>query len=219
MPPKKANKASSEAAAADAASPAKSQSSPAKPAGGGLSAGQPWEVATQAELQKAAAKAHRDVTVKLFTGQWRLVKSRSEPLNAILQKQDVNLIVRQVTDRVVPVLTTNVTDKAVETHIKTSVSKQDVTTKFDGTKTEWFSSGRGDLVTEACLQDGGRTLYMKTFVPPEQKVAVEHKWIRVVDVASGGIEMVEHYRFDPNGAEDDQSLRCTRYFEQHARDE
>ena len=113
-------------------------------------------------------------------------------------------------------------------------------TKIDGAITKWFSTGRGDLETRACLLDSGRTVYNATRVPPEQTTAIEHKWYKIhvrsdAELAADDevdeigvdefcddtpehqlprrIQFVEIYRYDPNGVEDDKSLRCRRVFE------
>lgn len=72
----------------------------------------------------------------------------------------------------------------MRTHVKTMASTEITKTMLDGTPTKWFSSGRGNLSSWCTLQDGGTSIYARTAVPPEQSVAVEHKWLMIVDVAT-----------------------------------
>lgn len=150
----------------------------------------------------------------VFDGTIRMDREASEKLNPLLVAEGVNMVVRQLTDRLVPTLTVQVGDGVVKTHVKTTVSSQDIPTRIDGSDTEWFSSGRGNLVTRAQIQDGGRTLYTRTFIPPNQTVSVEHKWFRATEVngAGAGTTFLEVYRYDPSGVEDERSVRVQRTF-------
>jgi hypothetical protein len=141
-------------------------------------------------------------------------RTHSDSLSEMLRTQGVGIIVRQLNDRLVPTLTIKVTDAAFDTHIKTTVSNNDQRTRFDGFEFTWFSSGRGNLTSRACLQDGGLTLYMRTFTPEGQTVAVEHKWFRALDVGPDGKAQTfaEVYRYDPSGVEDAKSVRAKRIF-------
>ena len=167
--------------------------------------------ASDADLATPASAALIAALRERFTGAWQLDKSRTQPaLSGVLAAQGVNFVVRQFTDRLAPLMTTTVTEAAVESNIKTAVSNDDVKMSIDGSGTSWFSKGRGDLTTHCQVQDGGRTLYMRTFVPPDQKVAVEHKWLRSV---GGGTQLQEEYRYDPKGRPGDDSVTCSRFWD------
>jgi hypothetical protein len=130
-------------------------------------ASHPPSVPSAAELDRPSATRDVAVAQKAFNGVCRMDKAHSESLNEMLHAQGVGIIVRQLTDRLVPTLTIKVTDAAFDTHVKTTVSKSDQRTRVDGFEFTWFSSGRGNLTSRACLQDGGRTL---TWAPSRRKV-------------------------------------------------
>jgi hypothetical protein len=196
-------------------------------------------VATAAELHNGASAADAAVAQAYFGRVWKLKKKRSGSLDALLGAQGCSLVIRKITDRLLPTITVDVSEKCFATNIKTPVSAQDLETDIAGGASPWFSSGRGDLVTRACLQDGGATLYLVTPVPPEQSTALEHKWFKVevrsdeamaADAVADGdddedlsgetadqtalrrLQFTETYRYDPSGAEDAASLRVKRVF-------
>jgi hypothetical protein len=177
-------------------------------------ASHPPSVPSAAELDRPSATRDVAVAQKAFNGVCRMDKAHSESLNEMLHAQGVGIIVRQLTDRLVPTLTIKVTDAAFDTNVKTTVSNSDQRTRVDGFEFTWFSSGRGNLTSRACLQDGGRTLYMGTLTPAGQTVAVEHKWFRALGVGADGKAQTfgEVYRYDPNGVEDAKSVRAARIF-------
>jgi predicted secreted hydrolase len=178
------------------------------------SAEAPYVVPAAADFDRPATPKDVAAAQSAFNGICRMDKTHSDSLHEMLRAQGVGIIVRQLNDRLVPTLTIKVTDAAFDTHIKTTVSNNDQRTRFDGFEFTWFSSGRGNLTSRACLQDGGLTLYMRTFTPEGQTVAVEHKWFRALDVGPDGKAQTfaEVYRYDPSGVEDAKSVRAKRIF-------
>lgn len=178
---------------------------------------EPFHVATDSDLARQPTAAEMDALERHFSGKWEMIQDRSEPTSTLLAAQQVNLFIRVLTDRLVPSLDTTVLrmPPTVITEVTTSMSKGESKTEI-GREAKAFSKGRGELTSRSCIQDGGRTLYTKTFVPAGQTVKVEHKWTRVEQSTEGEHgavrRCVEFYRYDPTGSESPQSLYAGRLF-------
>lgn len=146
-----------------------------------------------------------------FEGKWKFLRDESTPLGPVLAAEGVNFLLRKLTDSLSPTVETTVTAEALTTKIVTGVSTELSVSKIDGTRTEWFSAGRGNLSSQVCLMEGGRCLYGRTVIPPEpeQSVAVEHKWIHV---DPSGERFVEVYQYHPDGVPNTKTVSCRRVF-------
>ena len=170
----------------------------------------PPEAALTTPVTDAVVAAAR----KLFgDGKFKMNRQMSDALMPLMSAQGMGFVIRQIADRVTPTLDITVTKEDCLTHITTAVSDETRSAKLQGKPTDWFSAGRGDLVTYNTFMDGGRTLYQRTVVPVNT-AGVEHKWFRAEEIDSNGVAhlCVERHVYHPDGVENDKTIVTTRYF-------
>ena len=139
------------------------------------------QVSTPATAQEAA------VAKSLFEGFWRKDWKKSEALSGLLALEGVNLMMRKLTDNVVPTMKTKVTQKFFESQVRTSVSNVVAVDRIDGTEYIWDSSGRGKMTSRSCLLHGGQMLFTQSYLPEgmgkkqeDGTRVMEYKWLHAL---------------------------------------
>ena len=174
-------------------------------------------IPTEDYLLKPATAEDTQVAAKHFTGVWLLDRKNSQSIADVLAAEGVNLVIRTITARLVPTITTRVEGGNFVSDVRTTVSGETIFTPINGTEKEWPSGGRGLVKTRACLQRSGTVLYMRSLIPADYR-GVEHKWLFSHRVpATGQTVFIEKMRFDyPPAAEGapppPPPVWCTRIF-------